>query len=222
MGIPQIFKRYFCNIRDAEGLPLISGNRNQKTHNVIRPEFMLFCLFASNISLPFFSSPVLINIMKILVNCLLLFLAINVGAQVFTGKVVKVIDGNTFEIIDEHNEVSVFMLSEVDCPEIGQPVSEEALAFSKKMTLKKKVVVERRGKDWLGNKLAVISLKNDKILHEELLKSGYAWAVKKAPPSLHALQEKVQKDKRGIWSADEPTPPWVYRRKQTMMVAKGR
>lgn len=142
--------------------------------------------------------------------------------QDFVGKVVKVTDGNTFEIEDDNNEIFVLMLSEVDCPELGQLQGNEAKEFTEDLILKKKVAVELKGKDWLGNKLAVITLKNGSILHDELLKNGLGWASKKASDSSTLLQTNAQQSKVGIWVEVEPTPPWVYRRQQTMMQAKSR
>lgn len=149
-------------------------------------------------------------------------LAFLTNAQDFSGKVVNVIDGNTFEIIDEYDEVTKFMLSEVDCPELGQDLSQEAKSFTEKLILKKKVEVTHNGKDWLGNKLVTIKLKNGKLLHEELLSQGLAWASKKASSNSSNLQTSAQSSKIGIWTASDPTPPWVFRRQQTMMSAKSR
>ncbi|MTI41273.1 thermonuclease family protein [Fulvivirga lutimaris] len=158
------------------------------------------------------------------ITSLLFFLLISASgiAQTFTSKVVNIIDGNTFEIIDDYDEVTKFMLSEVDCPELGQELSEEARAFSEKLILKKKVEVTVEGKDMWGNKLVVIKLKNGDLLHEKLIEEGLAWASRKAEPKVAELQAKAKGDKKGIWAMVEPTPPWIYRRQQTMSQAKGR
>lgn len=140
----------------------------------------------------------------------------------FTARVINVLDGNTLEVLDENDETYTFQLSEVDAPELGQELGEEAKAFTEELTLKKKVIVERTGKDWLGNKLAIIKLKNGKSLDEELLKAGLGWASKKASAQSASLQSAAEQNKIGIWSATEPTPPWIYRRQQTMTQAKGR
>ncbi|QSE98557.1 thermonuclease family protein [Fulvivirga lutea] len=142
--------------------------------------------------------------------------------QDFTGKVVNVIDGNTIEVENENDEVIKFILSEVDCPEPGQTLSEEAKAFTEDLILKKKVQVELKGKDWLGNRLAVITLKNGTVLHEELLKEGLAWADRKASSTSSNLEASAKAKKIGLWTENEPTPPWIYRRQQTMMQAKSR
>lgn len=158
------------------------------------------------------------------IKALIFFILVSVSAlaQSFTGKVVNIIDGNTFEIIDDYDEVTKFILSEVDCPELGQELSEEARAFSEKLILKKKVEVTVKGKDMWGNKLVVIELKNGDLLHEMLIEEGLAWASRKAAPKIAALEDKAKTDKKGIWAMNEPTPPWIYRRQQTMSQAKGR
>ena len=158
------------------------------------------------------------------ITSLLLFLFISTCgiAQTFTGKVMNIIDGNTFEIVDDYDEVTKFMLSEVDCPELGQELGDEARAFSEETILKKKVEVTVKGKDMWGNKLVVIKLKNGTLLHEELIEEGLAWASQKATSNIAELQDRAKTDKRGIWAMTEPTPPWIYRRQQTMSQAKGR
>lgn len=144
-------------------------------------------------------------------------------AQEFSAKVVSVIDGNTFEIIDTDKEKVKIMLSMVDAPELGQPFAEEAKAFSGKLLLKKKVTVEYKGKDFFGNKLAKITLKNGEEVHKLLLSEGLAMVMeRKKDAELLALQEKAKSGKVGLWIAEEIVTPWVYRRKQTMMQAKSR
>lgn len=160
--------------------------------------------------------------MKITSFLLFIFISTCAVAQTFTGKVVNVIDGNTFEIIDDYDEVIKFILSEVDCPELGQELSEEAKSFSENLISKKKVEVTVTGKDMWGNKLVIIKMKNGDLLHEALIIEGLAWASKKSEPKVAQLEDKAKIDKKGIWAMAEPTPPWVYRRQQTMSQAKGR
>ncbi|MEQ8478427.1 thermonuclease family protein [Fulvivirga sp.] len=160
--------------------------------------------------------------MKITSLLFFIFISASTIAQTFTGKVVNIIDGNTFEIIDDYDEVTKFMLSEVDCPELGQQLSEEAKVFSEQLILKKKVGVTVKGKDMWGNKLVVIELKNGDLLHEMLIREGLAWASRKAEAKVAELEGKAKTDKKGIWAMAEPTPPWIYRRQQTMSQAKGR
>lgn len=141
--------------------------------------------------------------------------------QIISGKVIRVIDGNTIEILDSEKEVIKVMLSEVDCPEPGQEYAEEAKKFTEKLVLKKRVVVELKGKDRWGNKLGLITLNNGKLLHHELLKQGLAWNKEEDNTALAGMQQAAKSSKSGLWKNEDPTPPWIYRRQQTMMAPKG-
>lgn len=140
----------------------------------------------------------------------------------YQGKVISVEDGNTIEVETKEEGVIKVMLSEADCPELTQEFGQEAKAFTEDLIYKKKVIVEMKGKDRWGNKLAVIKLKNGKILHEELIKNGLAWPAIKSASQLASLAEQAKSKKEGLWSKEDPMEPWVYRRKQTMLQAKSR
>ncbi|MEM7106598.1 MAG: thermonuclease family protein [Bacteroidota bacterium] len=144
-------------------------------------------------------------------------------AQNFQTKITGVVNGDTFEFLDEEKVVVRVLLSEVDAPEVGQEFSDEASAFSKKLLLKKKVTVEYKGKDFFGNKLAIITLKNGRKIHDLLLENGLAMVrERKKDPQLLKIQQQAKSSKVGVWSIKEPVTPWVYRRQQTMRQAKSR
>ncbi|MDH5476109.1 MAG: thermonuclease family protein [Cyclobacteriaceae bacterium] len=136
----------------------------------------------------------------------------------------KVIDGNTLEILTESNETFEVMFKDVDSPELGQLFGDEAKEFTKKLLLKKKVTVEMKGKDMWGNRLAGITLKNGNNAEVELLKAGYAWhnILKSTNNELPVIEQNSKEKRIGLWASDNPTAPWVYRRKQSMSIAKSR
>ena len=137
-------------------------------------------------------------------------------------KVTKVIDGNTIEIITERNEFFKIMFKNVDSPELGQEYGEEARQFTEKLLLKKKVFVTMAGKDRWGNRLAIITLHNGKTADHELIKSGNAWhnVLKSTDKELEKLEGLSKENKVGLWTKENPTPPWIYRRQQSMKTAK--
>ncbi|MEP2773252.1 MAG: thermonuclease family protein [Fulvivirga sp.] len=157
---------------------------------------------------------------KILMLSVLSALAWDGRNDIYQGKVIAVEDGNTIEVETKEEGVIKVMLSEADCPELTQEFGEEAKAFTIDLIYKKKVIVEMKGKDRWGNKLAVIKLKNGKTLHEELIKNGLAWPPVKSASQLASLAEQAKSKKEGLWSAEDPMEPWVYRRKQTMLQPK--
>ena len=138
--------------------------------------------------------------------------------------VTKVIDGNTLEIMTEGKDTFNVVLKDIDCPEIGQQFGDEAKKLTEKFLLKKNIIILVSGKDRWGNRLVDVTLSNGKDINEELLKNGYAWHNTKLSSSakLKSLETGAKNQKKGLWENDNPTPPWIFRRQQTMMVAKSR
>lgn len=143
--------------------------------------------------------------------------------DLISGKVVTVIDGNTVEVVGEDKETYKIMLHGIDCPELGQDYGEKAKRFLEKLLLDKAVNVELKGKDRWGTRLGVIIINGETDPRHELLKVGLAWTVEVNPnPELDGLREKAQQSGKGLWKKDNPTPPWIFRRQQTMLQTKSR
>ncbi len=137
------------------------------------------------------------------------------------GKVVSVIDGNTLEVIGEDNEIYKILLHGIDCPELEQEYGEKAKKALEKLVLEKKVLVKLQGRDRLGNRLGVIMIEGEEDPRFELLKEGLAWTSEKNPiEELETIKEKAREKNRGLWREDSPTPPWIFRRQQSMMQPK--
>ena len=138
-----------------------------------------------------------------------------------TGKVKSVIDGNTLEV-EINNEVHTIFLEGIDSPELGQEFGDHAKTHLEKLTLQKKVTVTFTGKDRKGNQLATVMLRGNVDVRLELLKEGLAWTAEKNPlPDLESVKEEARQSTKGLWSQENPTPPWTYRRQQTMLQVKG-
>ena len=134
----------------------------------------------------------------------------------------SVIDGNTLEIEISGNEVYTILLEGIDSPELGQEYGDHAKALLEKLTLQKKVTIEFKGKDRKGNQLATVLLNGKVDVRLELLKEGLAWTAERNPlPDLESVKEDARQNTKGLWSQENPTPPWVYRRQQTMFQVKG-
>ncbi|MEQ8364761.1 MAG: thermonuclease family protein [Cyclobacteriaceae bacterium] len=161
--------------------------------------------------------------MKIIgyVVSILLFPTITLGADEIVGKVVSVIDGNTFELETEENELYEIILYGIDCPEMGQSFSEEAKAQLEKLILKKKVAVTIQGKNRYGIRLGFFLINNKVDPRSILLENGLAWtAERNAVQDLEELRVKAMSAKIGIWTEEEPVAPWMYRRTQSMLQPK--
>ena len=138
-----------------------------------------------------------------------------------TGKVVSVIDGNTIEVSANDSETYKILLHGIDCPELEQEYGEKAKKLLEKLVLEKNVQVSIQGKDRKGNRLGVIMLNGKEDPRFELLKEGLAWTSEKNPiEELETMKEKAREKNKGLWKETNPTPPWIFRRQQTMMQPK--
>ncbi len=134
-----------------------------------------------------------------------------------TGKVTVVFDGNTFEMTAEDNDSYKIKLYGIDCPQIGQEFGEKAKKFLEKKILDKVVRVKIQGKDRWGTRLGIPIIEGLNDLRIELLEAGLAWTAERDPiQKLEAIREKAEEKGKGLWREQNPTPPWIYRRQQTM------
>jgi len=142
--------------------------------------------------------------------------------QPLSGKVISVIDGNIIEILTDDGDKLLIKLSEVDSPELGQEFGEEALAYTSKFCFNKIVEIDVVGKDRKGIRLGIVRLRSWKQLNTSLLKSGLAWHSHQCFEKcvMKLFETKAKKKKLGLWVNENPTPPWIYRRQQSMRSSK--
>jgi micrococcal nuclease len=137
--------------------------------------------------------------------------------EIISAKVVNVIDGNTVEVIAEDKESYKIQLFGIDCPELGQNFGYEAKNYLEKIMLGKSVTVEMKGKDRWGNRLGIVLIDGKVDPRVELLEEGLAWTAEINPiPELEGIKEGARVKGKGLWKEESPTPPWIFRRHQTL------
>ena len=137
----------------------------------------------------------------------------------FSGKVVKVSDGDTIEVM--HNGApEKIRLYGIDCPEIshragetGQPFGQNAKKFTGDLVAGKIVTIEVKDTDRYGRTVGVVKLNDGTILNEELLKAGLALYYQKydSNEAWQKMENQARADKKGLWSASSPIEPWNWR-----------
>ncbi len=162
------------------------------------------------------------SIMKTVFISFVLALAIGtVPASGMTGKVTRVIDGNTLEFTSSDGDLFTIVLDGIDCPELSQAYGQEAKLCLEKLALGKKADVTLRKKIGKGVSTADVLIEGKRDPRVQLLKDGLAWVVENnADPSFEAYCLQSKTKKKGLWNEAEPTPPWVHRHEQTMQAAK--
>ena len=163
---------------------------------------------------------------KIFYGCVIVCVLISTIARAndeVNAKVTAVLDGNTIQVscFCEDNDVRKVSLAGIDSPELGQEFGEDARKFLEKLILRKDVVVKFLGKDRFGNYLAVVKINGKADPRVELLKNGFAWTSEKNPSEeFEQYRIEAQQKKRGLWTQENPVPPWTYRRQQSMLKPK--
>ena|SRR5437870_12654527 len=85
----------------------------------------------------------------------LLFVSTALAAD-FTGQVVRILDGDTIEVL--HNtRAERIRLNGIDCPEKGQPYGQEAKQAASDLVLGGEVTLQTYGHDKYGRTLAALS-----------------------------------------------------------------
>lgn len=156
-----------------------------------------------------------------LIFVLVMLLPIASIAQELKGTVTEVIDGNTLLMKTAAGEEYRILLHGIDSPEPGQRFAKQSTEMLQKLLLKKQVSIILRGRDRHGNRLGSIFLDNAPDPRHEMIRSGMAWpAEKHDDPELEALMDEAKEKNIGIWEESDPTPPWTFRRQQSMAEAK--
>lgn len=143
--------------------------------------------------------------------------------------VVKVVDGDTIDIDlpDGKYKTTRIRLLGIDTPEMAKsPTGEmyygpEASQFTKEMVLGKNVTVlmdeNSKTRDKYDRLLCYIKLPNSRILNEELVSQGFAYADTRFEHSDYekyiGLEDTARKEKKGMWEKVTPDqmPEWKIR-----------
>ena len=143
------------------------------------------------------------------------------SGEVIKGIITNVIDGNTIEISTGDHEIYKVLLHGIDSPEPGQNYAEQAKSLLSKLLYNKSVTILVHGKDRLGIRLGEILIDGASDPRHELIKEGLAWTSEKEPiVELESLKEHARSKGKGLWKEENPIPPWIFRRQQSMLQMK--
>ena len=143
----------------------------------------------------------------------------------FSGKVVRVVDGDTIEIQKSDNSKLLINLNGIDAPENGQPSAKDSRAYLSFAILEKQVFVIPHGSDSDGHTIGDVfsptiaprwqfSLANVGLL---MMEFGHAWHdVRSAAQNKEfADAQKYAKERgRALWADASPIAPWDWRKQE--------
>lgn len=139
--------------------------------------------------------------------CLSLF------ANEFTGKVIKVTDGDTINILNDKNETIKIRLLDIDAPEKKQAFGTKSKDNLAKYIAGKIVTVNYQKKDKYGRVLGTIYFEN-KDINLQQVKDGFAWVYRKYSNNKEYFKyETIARNSNfGLWADKKPIEPWNFRK----------
>lgn len=128
------------------------------------------------------------------------------------GKVIRVLDGDTIEVLQDKKPVRV-RLSNIDAPEKKQAYGSWSTNKLKSLIAGQPVTVMYTKTDRYGRVLGRVYTANGTESNRLMVQSGAAWVyeIYNTDASLPPLQREAQEQKRGLWADNKPLPPWEWR-----------
>ncbi|EMF9584825.1 thermonuclease family protein [Campylobacter upsaliensis] len=138
-----------------------------------------------------------------------------------TGKVSRVIDGDTIELLAKTSKTNPYnhitklkiRLYGIDAPELKQAYGKEAKEFLSALVLKQEVSLIIENKDKYDRFVGTLFLKGQDI-NKEMVKNGYAHAYESFSKKYLAEQADAKMFKLGLWQDEKAVKPSEFRKQQ--------
>lgn len=137
---------------------------------------------------------------------------VNKSAQY--GKVIKIVDGDTYDILLENQTTERIRMEGIDAPERGMPYYKVSKDYLGQLCFGKTIKIVQTNTDRYGRTVAK-SYINDNELGLLMIQAGYAWHFKKYSHDLvlSEAETSAKNSQRGLWADQSPVAPWEWRKK---------
>ena len=128
---------------------------------------------------------------------------------------IRVVDGDTIQAEAKGKEIKI-RLVEIDAPEINQPFGAQSKNFLNRLLYGKDVTLISQGEDRYGRTLGEIYA-NGENANALMIKSGFAWVYDryvKDSSFLYKYQDQAKAENLGLWQAENPIAPWMWRKQK--------
>lgn len=141
-----------------------------------------------------------------------------VHADVISGKVVRVADGDTITVLDANLQQHKIRLAGIDAPERRQAFGQRSREFLASMVAAQQVDVETEKTDKYGRSVGKVILEGRDV-NLAVVAAGLAWHYKEyeseQTPSDRMLyasdEQEARRFRRGLWVDNAPEAPWDWR-----------
>lgn len=149
-------------------------------------------------------------------------LVLSVQADVLTGKVVGISDGDTITVLDATKTEHKVRLMGIDAPEKSQDFGSQSKRALSNYIYQQEVAVEYKKLDKYKRKVGKVIFEGKDICLS-MIELGMAWHYKdyekeqsKTDRDLYSQAElKARNEKRGLWQTGNAVAPSIFRQKQS-------
>jgi endonuclease YncB( thermonuclease family) len=142
-------------------------------------------------------------------------------ADVISGRVVGVADGDTITVLDNTNTQHKIRLGGIDAPEKKQAFGNVSKQSLSDLVYNQQVDVEWHKEDRYGRKVGKVFV-NREDANLEQIKRGMAWYYKKYKGELEQsdrisyvqAEQDAQTNRLGLWLDESPIAPWDFRKQK--------
>lgn len=159
----------------------------------------------------------------LLLLCLLLITQIsctqarNRDSKTLSGRAVKIIDGDTFDLLTADNNIYRIRLHGIDCPERGMDYYKVAKTALGDLCLDHQLKVIIRNKDRYKRSVGDVYTEDENTwINQQMVAGGYAWHYTRYDNDARLVTAMIaaRKARLGLWAIPNPTPPWEWRKER--------
>lgn len=149
---------------------------------------------------------------------LILFCSLSVYAAPM---VQRVFDGDTVEIIDQTQRYHL-RINDIDAPERNQAYGKKSRRTLLNLCRHAEIQISLTGTDRYQRRLGKLSCNQEDVSYY-MVKHGYAWfyAHYSNDATLATAERMARQQHLGLWQAEHPLPPWIWRKMAAKMHEQG-
>lgn len=146
-------------------------------------------------------------------------------AEILSGRVIGVADGDTITVLDSTNTKHKIRLNGIDAPEKSQAFGNISKKSLSDIVFNKQINVEWHKYDRYGRKVGKIYVDNEDVCLEQI-RRGLVWfnikykgeLVQRDRITYVQAHQEAERNKIGLWVDKNPIPPWEFRKQQRQAV----
>lgn len=139
-------------------------------------------------------------------------------AELVSGRVVHVADGDTITVLDTNKVQRKIRLAGIDAPERAQAYGQRSRESLDELVAGRTVIVETTKKDRYGRCVGKV-LVDGRDINIEQIRREMAWFYRyyereqllSDQQSYDRAEVEAKHNRRGLWADKNPTPPWDFR-----------